>query len=188
MILRSVIAVTAASAALVATLVACSSSSSTPIDLSNEDSGAAPDASPVICNMLANTAPVAQVTTSTDAPPTPTGGTIVPGTYYGTSFVVYVGDAGLPPDSLGTESVTYQFASNGDVQVSENDARGDTTATATFATSGTSLTITDTCPDDSSDEGTYSVTTGSGSTPSTVTFYLIENGLTVGETLTLQSQ
>ncbi len=143
-----------AAAVFAASLAACSSSPSNlsvpvdnapfaSIDAANEvDGGAAAPA----CNAIANQAADVAYQFSSDTAPVGSGGTVADGTYALSSAVVYpsnAGDAGLNASASITLSV-----SGSTWQLSSREAEQASTLSATFAPSGTSFTLTETCPTD----------------------------------------
>jgi hypothetical protein len=127
--------------------------SATAPDTSTGGEDAAVDAG-AICNTLANTA--ATVTTQQVAsdPPAPEGGTVADGTYTLTQVDIYTGPNG-PAGPSGTAQTTLKI-SGSTVQVASSGQP--TTRTVDLATSGTSFTSTDTCPDTTVLRGTYTAT------------------------------
>jgi hypothetical protein len=109
----------------------------------------------VVCTTLANTAAAVPVQTFAVDPPTPLGGTIVDGTYLMTEAAIYTGPDG-PSGTNGTSQTTIQITGSTIQIVSAGDPP---TRTITLATSGTSFTSTDTCPDTSTViQGSYTAT------------------------------
>jgi hypothetical protein len=109
----------------------------------------------VVCTTLANSAAAVPVQTIAADPPTPEGGTIVDGTYVMTETAIYTGPDG-PSGTNGTSQTTIQVTGTTIQIVSAGDPP---TRTITLATSGTSFTSTDTCPDTSAViQGSYTAT------------------------------
>jgi hypothetical protein len=106
------------------------------------------------CNMLTNSASVITFSQVNQNPPTPQGGTIVDGTYAMTDASIYTGPNG-PSGPSGMSQTTIQITGS-TIQVASNGQP--TTRTVTLATSGTSLTATDTCPDSKVTQGSYTAT------------------------------
>jgi hypothetical protein len=90
-------------------------------------------------------------------PPTLVGGTIADGTFVLTGLTIYTGPQG-PTGASGTAATTLQIAS-GTIQVATTGAP--TTRTETLTTSGVNFTATDTCPDTTVIQGTYTATSTS---------------------------
>jgi hypothetical protein len=160
-------------AALLAAGCSSGSTSTTPEDAGHGDSSTPQDAgggqdagidSPVeaeaaaeaatVCNTLANAAPAVPVQTFAQDPPTPLGGTIADGTYWMTEAAIYTGPDG-PSGTNGTSQTTIQITGDTIQVVSAGDPP---TRTVTIATSGTSYTSTDTCPDTTVIQGSYTAT------------------------------
>jgi hypothetical protein len=109
----------------------------------------------VVCTTLANSAAAVPVQTFAADPPTPEGGTIVDGTYEMTGAAIYTGPDG-PSGTNGTSQTTIQITGSTIQIVNAGDPP---TRTITLATSGTSFTSTDTCPDYSTViQGSYTAT------------------------------
>jgi hypothetical protein len=152
---------------LLASIPACSSSSSSasedaghPDAPVTSDGGARPDTgtdAEVACNTLANSASVVPVDQIAQDPPTPQGGTIASGTYTMTAVAIYTG-AGGPTGQTGTSQTTIQITGDTIQVVSASDPA---TRTVTIAPSGTSFTATDTCPDTTASQGSYTATASS---------------------------
>ncbi|MGO9838089.1 MAG: hypothetical protein ACLP1X_28230 [Polyangiaceae bacterium] len=132
------------------------------VDASSGDAaeGATGDASgdaadgAVTCNALANGASPVTGMQVAENPPTLAGGTPVNGTYFLTSLTIYTGPEG-PAGAAGPAQTTIQI-SGSTIQVVTNGTPG--TRTEMFTASGTSFTATDTCPDTSGFQGTYTAT------------------------------
>jgi hypothetical protein len=119
----------------------------------------------------------------TGTPPAAAGGTIASGTYTLTSEVTYsASEAGLPLSSLGTiRSTLIVLGSTVSTYFFASVAGSGMTATSTFTTSGTNLTLVETCPD------TASTTVGYTATATTVAFIDLDtSGDTTISTYTMQ--
>ncbi|HEY8087251.1 MAG TPA: hypothetical protein VIF09_05390 [Polyangiaceae bacterium] len=136
---------------------ACSSASSgPPADAGSEKaapSEAGADAAPA-CNTLANVATTVTTAQIAADPPALQGGTIADGTYVLTSVAIDTGPAG-PAGASGTDRVTIEVAGSTIQEVSDGPP---VTRTVTLTTSGSQFTATDTCPDTTVVQGTYSAT------------------------------
>jgi hypothetical protein len=141
---------------LVALSVACSAStepSSTTQDAESDtatsetatDTGAATDTSAEdtagACNTLANAAPEITSATTTAAMPAPTGGTIVDGTYFLTASTVYESTS---TGSKLQETITIAGGTLSSVKRGVTNPTDRTTWS--YSTSGTTVTVTRTCP------------------------------------------
>lgn len=104
------------------------------------------------CNTLVNSAQSVTVQQVAMDPPSPTGGTIVDGTYDLTAVAIYTGPngpsgpSGMSQTTISVAGATIQVVSNG-----QPDRR-----TVTLATQGSAFTATDTCPDTKVTMGSYS--------------------------------
>jgi len=129
-----------------------------PIDgATPEDGGSSADApaeAATVCNMLANSASVITYSQVSQNPPTPQGGTMVDGTYAMTDASIYTGPNG-PSGPSGMSQTTIQVTGS-TIQIVSNGQPP--TRTVTLATSGTSFTATDTCPDAKVTHGSYTAT------------------------------
>lgn len=134
-----------------------------PIDGAPPDDGGSPgeDAAPdapaeaaTVCNTLANTASPITYDQMNQDPPTPQGGTMVDGTYAMTAASIYTGPNG-PSGPSGMAQTTIQVSGT-TIQIVE--VGQPPTRTVTLATSGTSFTATDTCPDAKVTQGSYTAT------------------------------
>lgn len=138
----------------------------TPVDGGSSDRDAAADApseaAPAVCNLLANSAPVITYAQVNQDPPAPQGGTMVDGTYEMTAANIYTGPAG-PSGPSGMSQTTIEIT-GGTIQIVS--VGQPTTRTVTIATSGTSFTATDTCPDSTVTRGSYTAT------PTTILIFL----------------
>jgi hypothetical protein len=106
-----------------------------------------PDAGSSVCNGVTNAAAAVPMTNVASAAPQPTGGTIPDGTYFVTAYQQYTGTAG----ASGPTGVTYQGTNvvaggtyNSVTHTSSNPV--DASFSGTFKTSGTGITIQQTCP------------------------------------------
>jgi hypothetical protein len=139
-------------------------------DASSSDEDATP------CNTITNSGSDISGQSSTATAPTPTGGTITDGTYVLSSVVAYLpfaedAGAGTLSGTIIVSGSTWQIVGN---------AIGDTEpGSFTFQPSGTSFTLTETCPGTESVTGTY--------TASTTQIILYKSTTVFGDTLTLQS-
>jgi hypothetical protein len=124
------------------------------------DSGES-DAGPP-CNTIANAAPVVSVTQVAADPPGPQGGTIVDGTYWGTSVTIYTGPNG-PTGATGTSQMTA-LVQGSTVQLVTSGQPARRTIALTTADAG--FTSVDTCPASQTSQGGYTAT------PTTLTFFL----------------
>jgi hypothetical protein len=84
------------------------------------------------------------------AAPTPAGGAIVPGTYKLESAVWYTNDSAVPAGGL---RITYKFLSGEWLGAFASGTDPDTTRGGTFATSGTALSLQETCGQIASQDG-----------------------------------
>lgn len=137
----------------------------TPEDGGSPGEDATPDApaeAATVCNMLANSAQAVTYSQLNQDPPTPQGGTMADGTYAMTAAAIYTGPGGTSGPS-GTSQTTIQVAGTTIQIVSDGQPP---TRTVTLATSGTSFTATDTCPDAKVTHGSYSAT------PTTILIFL----------------
>jgi hypothetical protein len=109
------------------------------------DSGGGADTSMAACNTVMNGAPVVNIDLATGPTPTPTGGTVADGTYYVTKVEIY----GAPGDG-GTTNNTYQSTNVVKAgtynAVTKNDLNPQSASTGTFTTSGSKITIEQSCP------------------------------------------
>lgn len=126
---------------------------------SGEDSAAdapadAPGEAATACNMLANSAQAITYSQVSQNPPTPQGGTMADGTYAMTAATIYTGPNG-PSGPSGMSQTTIQVTGS-TIQIVSNGQPP--TRTVTLATSGTSFTATDTCPDSKVTHGSYTAT------------------------------
>jgi hypothetical protein len=95
-----------------------------------------------VCNTLVNAAPVVSKTTNAGPTPAATGGTIADGTYFLTRMDKWNGITGA-----NTHKETWVFSSGTIQVVTDNESDGGTKhASGTYATSGSTLTFTVTCP------------------------------------------
>ena len=130
-------------------------------------------------NTLMPTAPavpenrVAQAFTTNAA----AGGTIVEGTYWLTSLSLYTGPAGATGPTGTTSSETLRFLPENKVETVVQSAGSTTQMRLTFSTavSGSSLSLTGTCPVGASLETSYTATA------TTVTLWVPSNGTTPPE-------
>jgi hypothetical protein len=114
---------------------------------------AARDASQA-CNALGNAAPPVTIQQVASAPPAPAGGTVADGTYFMTDVSIYTGSNG-PSGPSGTAQTTIQVSGSTIQVVSSGQPM---TRTVMLATSGSTFTSTDTCPDATVTHGSYSAT------------------------------
>lgn len=132
-----------------------------PMEAASPGPDATPDApaeAATVCNMLANSAQAITYSQVNQDPPTPQGGTMADGTYALTNATIYTGPNG-PSGPSGTSQTTIQITS-GTIQIVESSQPP--TRTVTIATSGTSFTATDTCPDATKvTHGSYTATPAS---------------------------
>ncbi|HEX8791718.1 MAG TPA: hypothetical protein VF765_12270 [Polyangiaceae bacterium] len=119
-----------------------------------QDAADAPGEAATVCNMLANSASVITVQQVSQDAPMPQGGTMVDGTYAMTDVSIYTGPTG-PSGPSGMTQTTIQIAGS-TIQIASNGQPP--TRTVTLATSGTSFTATDTCPDSHVTHGSYTAT------------------------------
>ena len=107
------------------------------------------------CNTLTNDAPVVSKTTHAGAAPAMTGGTIADGTYILTAIDKYNG-------SVGTNTLQEKWVFSGNtLQIVGSDSSsgvGETHASATYAVTGNSITITASCPGPTSWTTLYTAT------------------------------
>ena len=132
-----------------------------------EDDGPVP---PGGCNTLENTAPTVSGTTVDGVAPAATGGTIVPGRYHLTAATFYrTSGAALPPFSV---QITFQLASGTINTVSKSSGEVDR-STSTFTLSGTTLNLSQSCPDAKTQMMQYTAT------PTSVVFNfpIMESGI-----------
>ncbi|HXJ20525.1 MAG TPA: hypothetical protein VMT03_09855 [Polyangia bacterium] len=90
------------------------------------------------CNSLINNAPVVNKDHDPAAPPAMTGGTLTPGLYYLTKMVQYNGENGNT-----AHQETWSFSASNTFDVVQLDG---TRYSGTYAVSGTTVTLTITCP------------------------------------------
>ena len=103
-----------------------------------------PDAGPPVCNALTNDATAITVRRSTTALPTPTGGTIVDGTYYLVSDVFHEAAADM---DLGPEQGTAEYTGTTVQQIVAAMGEAPLASTSTFTLGGgTAISFTQTCP------------------------------------------
>ncbi len=124
------------------------SASDSPVDAPAE---ATADAA-AFCNTVVNSAPVVTVMQVAADPPALNGGSIADGTYEMTAVAIYTGADG-PTGASGTAQTTV-VVSGATLQVVS--AGEPPTRTVTLATNGTAFTATDTCPDSTVSNGTFS--------------------------------
>ena len=118
-----------------------------------------------VCAMIGNTAAFVQQAVVAQPMPSPTtGGTIAPGTYYLTDSKIY---QGAPPGETPVQLKATQLISATAIQRAQDVAGGSNTvySTSTYATSGTTLTLTATCG------ATGTSTIGFDATPTQYTTY-----------------
>jgi hypothetical protein len=108
---------------------------------------------PAACNSLANLPPAVTIAEVASDPPPASGGVIVDGTYSLWDVTIFTGPRGAI-GSAGSTQTTIQIQGN-TVQVVSTAPP--TTRTLTLVTNGTSFTATDTCPDATVIQGSYSV-------------------------------
>ncbi len=106
------------------------------------------------CNTLSNVASTVSFEQVAQDPPQPQGGTIADGTYTLTAATIYTGPGG-PTGASGSSKVTVQISGT-TIQVVTDGSPP--TKTVTLATSGSTLTASDTCPDTSVTHGSYTAT------------------------------
>jgi hypothetical protein len=109
------------------------------------------------CNTLANIAQTITIQQVASDPPTAQGGTFADGTYAMTDVTIYTGTQG-PTGPSGTSKTTIQIS--GDTFQVVNDGTPGT-RTVSAVVSGTSVTATDTCPDSTVFDETFTATTTS---------------------------
>ncbi len=103
------------------------------------------DAGPA-CNSVTNGATTVSINNVPAAVPAPMGGTLVDGTYYLTQASVYTG-AGGASGSTGATLQASTVLSGGTYQYVQNqNGKGDSATSGTYTTSGTSITVEQTCP------------------------------------------
>ena len=108
--------------------------------------GPTPDAAPVVCNMLNNTAPTITVRRSMQTLPTPTGGSIQDGTFHLTSDVFY--NAPMDVD-LGQAQATAVYAGTTVQLTTSQDGAKPVLSTSTFQTAGQNdISYFQSCPDE----------------------------------------
>jgi hypothetical protein len=114
---------------------------------------AAPDAPAPACNALKNVGELVTIQALASDPPAPEGGALADGTYVATSAVLYTGSGGASGPTTQTTQLTIQIDGSHVETVIEGER-----SSATFATSGTRITSTTTCPDRVVQENGYSAT------------------------------
>lgn len=136
---------------------AATSADSTPSDSATTDSGAttdtttpttdsamstdsAPSDAPAACTPIANLGAVVSKTTVAGAPPAMKGGTILAGTYVLTKFELYAGGTGT-----STHKETMEFGAGVLTATASTNGGEEKPSFFTFATSGDTLTLTQTC-------------------------------------------
>jgi hypothetical protein len=98
------------------------------------------------CNSLVADGPTLPYTSVAAAAPTPAGGTIADGTYALATMSVYTGVNGsTAPVLTSTVSVVMAFAGNTVQEVTVMNGQ-ERRYSAIFSVSGTTITMTDTCP------------------------------------------
>jgi hypothetical protein len=133
---------------------ASDASSDTANDTSTSD---APSDGGGACNAIANVASMIALDYIASDPPTPHGGTIADGTYIMTAAGFYTGTGGVAGSSGVTSQVTIQI-SGSTIQVASKANPPNDHITTTVMTNGVNLTRTDTCPDSTTQSGTYTAT------------------------------
>jgi hypothetical protein len=114
------------------------------------------------CNTLTNTASPVTVQEVAENPPAALGGTVEDGMYELTDVTIYTGTSG-PSGATGTAQTTIEIGGS-IVQVVSSGTPP--TRTTTLATTGTTFTSTDTCPDAVVSTGSFTAT------PTTFAIYL----------------
>jgi hypothetical protein len=145
-------------------LCACGDGATTPNDAgapaadASSDRGArdvdvaevTPDDGSIVCATVANGGPIVDMTNQTSPAPQPNGGNISDGLYYLTAVNDYDGATG---------TVTLDVRAS--VQISGATMQIDDsglTATATFVTDGTTITLVESCPTNATSTDQYSAT------------------------------
>ncbi len=146
------------------------------VDAGNEASTTGPGCPAVqyvqTCGVPAQCGPVVQVKELVQSPPTGQGGTILPGLYFATAFIVYRNQAGGP---LGTFQETMNLSGNSFSVNAYFDGFEDTPTSGTYVASGTMITRTPACP-----AGLSAFSDSYTATATSLTLY--EPGETAGET------
>lgn len=97
------------------------------------------------CNTLVDDAPVVTPTAIADSPAAPAGGTIADGTYVLSVLTLHTGPGGSTQTTGGQASAVFQIQGMTMQQV--GTAGGEEKRyTSTFVTSGSTVTMTDSCP------------------------------------------
>lgn len=116
-------------------------------------SASASPSEPAACNALANVAEIITVDAVAAEPPLPTGGKVEDGMYVATKAVVYTGAAGRSGPTSQTLRLTTRITGTAAESILDGVARS-----STLTTSGTTLTTTSTCPEQSVVQYGYSAT------------------------------
>lgn len=113
------------------------------------------------CNALANTAPSVPETQVAGDPPTPAGGTFVPGLYYLTRWQVFTGNGGASGPTGNTRTHAINFHSTTYDEVLADNGGMDQRSVRTWSFSGTFLDSMQLCPtmEDLGDDYTATPTT-----------------------------
>lgn len=106
------------------------------------DAGSGDDAGPTGCNAIASAGEPVPETAGAGAMPTPAGGAIADGTYVLTAWEIY------PPGSVDAfqRRETFVFAGNTVESLSQKDAEPEQRRAGTYSTSGTTWSISLSCP------------------------------------------
>jgi hypothetical protein len=107
------------------------------------------------CNEIINTGAAIDVTKSSQMAPSPEGGAVADGTYDLTAIDDYDGEGGAQP--LGLRS-TFVIAGNVIQFVDDTADAAPIRGTLLISTSGTTMTMTQTCPTSSNGTSAYSAT------------------------------
>jgi hypothetical protein len=134
------------------------SDGSTPLDSATTDgSDSSPDDASdgsAACNTIANVAQTITIQQVASAPPAAQGGTFADGTYAMTDFTIFTGTGGATGPS-GTTQTTLQISGDTFQVVSDSTP---STRTVSVVVSGSSVTATDTCPDATLFQETFTTT------------------------------
>ena len=135
------------------------------------------DSSAAVCNALVNDGPSVTSTIVHDDAPVPAGGTLKAGTYTLSAFTFF-GDEAITA-GLGTVTEQEVIQVSGSTLQTVQLSKGvETRFTATFSTSGSTLSSTETCPD--TDQGSIEFT----ATDTELRLYVTTSSVTAEATFT----
>jgi hypothetical protein len=113
-----------------------------PVDAGGGD----PDAGPTACTTLANVGAEVPIVGVAASMPTPTGGTIKDGTYVLTAMTAYTGPGGPTGPQADKQSNTMRITGANWESVGTKNGKDNVPNVGTWSVSGTTFTMTETCP------------------------------------------